>query len=183
MIDLQHKPIQERRLFARSGDLISVALGLNCCAATSGTWSRSWSERQPGYDVLQPPGWPLAEYREAFTTIEQALANGLESRVVGERIGNEVAARETVPLALFCFLRHPDNFARVVEQALFVGGDTDTTAAMAGALCGARVGLAGLPRPWLGKVREKDYTVGRVGGLARELFSRSLQQDNLPRLI
>ena len=32
-MDLQHKPIQERRLFARLGHLISVALSLNSCAS------------------------------------------------------------------------------------------------------------------------------------------------------
>jgi ADP-ribosylglycohydrolase len=33
-----------------------------------------------------------------------------------------------------------------VCTAVAVGGDVDTTAAMAGAISGARVGLAGLPR-------------------------------------
>ncbi len=47
--------------------------------------------------------------------------------------------------ALYAYLRSPDDPWSVYWTAIEVGGDVDTTAAMAGAMVGARVGLSGLP--------------------------------------
>lgn len=63
-------------------------------------------------------------------------------------LGNGIAARDSVPTALACFLSEPDSFRDVVRRAVGAGGDTDTLAAMAGALAGARVGLSGIPENW-----------------------------------
>jgi hypothetical protein len=47
---------------------------------------------------------------------------------------------------LYAFLMYPENYLEAVCLALAAGGDVDTTAAMTGALVGARVGLVGIPR-------------------------------------
>lgn len=47
--------------------------------------------------------------------------------------------------SLYAFLRNPDDYWETICHAIEVGGDTDTMAAMAGAVAGARVGLARLP--------------------------------------
>jgi ADP-ribosylglycohydrolase len=47
--------------------------------------------------------------------------------------------------ALYAFLRYPDDYLACIATAIEPGGDVDTTAAMAGAMSGARLGLAGLP--------------------------------------
>jgi len=47
--------------------------------------------------------------------------------------------------SLYAFLRSPDDYWEAVCLAVSGGGDTDTTAAMAGAMSGARVGLGALP--------------------------------------
>jgi ADP-ribosylglycohydrolase len=49
--------------------------------------------------------------------------------------------------SLYAFLRSPDDYWTTIGTAIAVGGDVDTTAAMAGAISGARVGLEGLPAP------------------------------------
>jgi poly(ADP-ribose) glycohydrolase ARH3 len=67
-------------------------------------------------------------------------------------LGNGVLADEAVPLALFAFLRWAPDFASVVTNTILAGGDTDTTAAMSGALCGALVGEAALPAAWLARM-------------------------------
>jgi poly(ADP-ribose) glycohydrolase ARH3 len=41
------------------------------------------------------------------------------------------------------------SFERCVEKAIALGDDTDTLAAMAGALCGAHLGAAGVPARWV----------------------------------
>lgn len=47
--------------------------------------------------------------------------------------------------SLYAFLRSPDDYWQTIGTAIAVGGDVDTTAAMAGAISGAYLGLAALP--------------------------------------
>ena len=47
--------------------------------------------------------------------------------------------------SLYAFLRTPDDYWETVCTAISAGGDTDTTAAMAGAISGARLGIGALP--------------------------------------
>ncbi len=46
-----------------------------------------------------------------------------------------------------------DSFEDVICAAIMFGNDTDTTAAVAGGLAGIRFGLAGIPSPWLERLR------------------------------
>jgi len=48
--------------------------------------------------------------------------------------------------SLYSFLRSPDDYLETICTAIAVGGDVDTTAAMAGAISGAHVGLGGIPQ-------------------------------------
>ena len=54
----------------------------------------------------------------------------------------------TVPVALHAWLTHPDDYRGAVQTAIRCGGDTDTVAAITGAIVGARVGVGGVPEAW-----------------------------------
>jgi len=47
--------------------------------------------------------------------------------------------------SLYSFLKTPDDYWETIRSAIAVGGDVDTTAAMAGAISGAYLGLEVLP--------------------------------------
>ena len=111
----------------------------------------------------------IDEYLQALKTVEQALREDWPEARAGEVLGNGVAALESVPLALYCFLRHPDSFENVLRSAIYMGGDADTVAAMAGSISGARLGVQALPRRWLARVREDEYPPARILQLARAL--------------
>jgi poly(ADP-ribose) glycohydrolase ARH3 len=64
-------------------------------------------------------------------------------------LGNGVSAGNSVVTALYCFLAS-DGFEDVVIRAIRMGGDTDTIAAMAGALAGALYGGSAIPEVWRG---------------------------------
>lgn len=49
-----------------------------------------------------------------------------------------------------------DHFRRATSAAVHAGNDTDTVAAIAGALLGARWGVSGIPEEWLRQVRGWD---------------------------
>jgi ADP-ribosylglycohydrolase len=56
--------------------------------------------------------------------------------------------------ALYSFLRSPDDYWETICTAIHVGGDTDTMAAMAGAMSGARLGTAALPEHLLARLTD-----------------------------
>lgn len=57
--------------------------------------------------------------------------------------------------SLYAFLRSPDDYWETVCTAIGVGGDTDTIAAIAGAISGARLGVEGLPGGLLGRLNDR----------------------------
>ncbi|CAA9223226.1 MAG: ADP-ribosylglycohydrolase [uncultured Cytophagales bacterium] len=70
----------------------------------------------------------------------------------------------TLEASLWCLLTE-DTYAATVLKAVNLGGDTDTTGAVAGGLAGLLYGTAGIPAGWLdGLVRRAD-----IGVLARRL--------------
>lgn len=60
-------------------------------------------------------------------------------------LGNSLPAHRSVVTAIACFSTAPTSFERCVEIAISLGDDTDTLAAMAGALSGAHLGIAAIP--------------------------------------
>ncbi len=80
------------------------------------------------------------------------------------RLGTESYALASVTTALAVGLNAKDWFDAIVS-IITLGGDTDTTAAMVGALAGARFGVQGLPQTWL----EKAPWVPFIRAKAREL--------------
>ncbi|MEZ4367468.1 MAG: ADP-ribosylglycohydrolase family protein [Kofleriaceae bacterium] len=69
---------------------------------------------------------------------------------VAATVGNgaRVSAADTVPFAVWCALRHLDSLAAAVDACVDVGGDVDTTAAMAAGIVVGAVGLDGIPMAW-----------------------------------
>jgi poly(ADP-ribose) glycohydrolase ARH3 len=84
-------------------------------------------------------------------------------------LGNRIEALESVPTAIACFSRTPESYEETVSNAIFLGGDTDTIAAMAGALSGAWLGAARLPQRLVGLLESspkgRDYLVALAGRL------------------
>jgi ADP-ribosylglycohydrolase len=93
-----------------------------------------------------------------FITPQQAL------RV----LGTKADVRETVPAALYCFLKF-DNYHEAVVAAIKAGGDTDTTAAIVGALFGAKFGLKRMDPVIAAGVEDADKLVE----LDSQLYNRS----------
>lgn len=75
----------------------------------------------------------------------------------------------TMPVAIYAFLKHSDDFRTAVESVIRLGGDTDTVAAITGALVGARVGKAGIPKEWLDRWADWPRSVAWMEKLALKL--------------
>ncbi len=61
----------------------------------------------------------------------------------------------SVVWSLYAFLRTPDDYWTTVCTAIGVGGDTDTMAAIAGAISGARLGPGALPAPLVEQLNDR----------------------------
>jgi len=85
---------------------------------------------------------------------------------VAAAVGNGVEALQAVPAALAAFFAHPDRPRAAIQFAIQLGGDTDTIAAMTGALAGARCGASALPPPWLQRLEFADRLVSAAERLA-----------------
>ena len=72
-----------------------------------------------------------------------------------EKIRSGGFVLDTLGAALWCFA-NTDNYADCVLAAVNLGGDTDTTACVAGALSGAAYGYGAIPAEWIETLRGKD---------------------------
>jgi len=108
-----------------------------------------------------------------------ALAAGLAARgdpaEIAARIGTGILAAESVPAAVCAFLSHPASFPDAVILAVRLGGDTDTIAAMTGALSGALLGESAIPAGWI----ERAESAAPVRHLADELFFQTQRRARL----
>jgi ADP-ribosyl-[dinitrogen reductase] hydrolase len=83
-------------------------------------------------------------------------------------ISSAPRALDTLEAALWCLCR-ADDFEAAVTEAVDLGGDTDTIAAVTGQLAGAVFGTASIPRRWIDGLQG----AARLAGLARELHARA----------
>lgn len=86
----------------------------------------------------------------------------------------------TVPVAIYAFLKHPDDYRTAVESVVRLGGDTDTVAAITGALVGARVGKAGIPKEWLDRWADWPRSVAWMEKLALKLAEGKWRESPQP---
>jgi poly(ADP-ribose) glycohydrolase ARH3 len=95
-------------------------------------------------------------YKIKLETIKKCLEKESSPNDGAREIGHDADALDAVPAALFAVLRNTTSFADAVLFAVSMGGDTDTIGAMAGAIAGARWGLAGIPSTWLDQLENGD---------------------------
>jgi poly(ADP-ribose) glycohydrolase ARH3 len=114
----------------------------------------------------------MPKYREKLQAGADLLREEPPVASVVSLLGNSVLALESVPAALYCFLRSGSNYLDTVGHAVSLGGDTDTIAAMAGGMCGALVGAEGIPQALLRHLENRE----RMESLALALFEASREK-------
>ena len=83
-------------------------------------------------------------------------------------------------VAIYAFLKHPDDYRAAIESVIRLGGDTDTVAAITGALVGARVGKAGIPKEWLDRWADWPRSVAWMEKLALKLAEGKWRESPQP---
>jgi len=82
-------------------------------------------------------------------------ADGLDPAYADEWQGISAFVTPSVVWSLYAFLRDPDDYWTAVCTAIGAGGDTDTMAAIAGAIAGSRLGPSALPRSLVERLNDR----------------------------
>lgn len=101
------------------------------------------------------------------------LASGLKSSQELIQCGNGIEALNSVPTAIAAFVLHPNSYTETIAQSIFLGGDTDTIAAMAGAISGAFLGVEALPEPLLSRLEKTPKGKSYLLQLGERLFEQA----------
>lgn len=124
------------------GRSLPVAVALGIAAARTGAQRGRWVA---GGDVAARITWS--------TELAGRHGTALATDRVVRLIGTSLATQESVPAAFAMLLLHPDDPWAACCAAASLGGDTDTIAAMTGAMAGAVHGVGAFPADAVGTVR------------------------------
>lgn len=121
---------------------LATAVALGITAARAGVRRGRWVA---GADVASRIAWctELAGRKDAVVATDRVVM----------LIGTSLATQESVPAAFAMLLLHPDDPWAACCAAASLGGDTDTIAAMTGAMAGAVHGVGAFPEDAVATVR------------------------------
>ena len=85
--------------------------------------------------------------------------------------GNGIEATSSVVTAIACFALAPDSYEQTIGTAILLGGDTDTIAAMAGAISGAHLGRRALPEHLVKNLENRHQGKNYLEDLALKLLA------------
>jgi len=137
-------------------------------------------ETMEQFQVRLPALSEDGEWRRACKLLTDGLSGGQSVKLFAETLGLKSAvtgyAFHTVPVALFAWLRHRGDFHETVQSVIRCGGDTDTTAAIAGALAGCDAGQKGIPAEWLAGLKDWPRSKNWLVRVASRLAEKNSQQ-------
>ncbi|BAQ60862.1 dinitrogenase reductase activating glycohydrolase [Geminocystis sp. NIES-3708] len=85
-------------------------------------------------------------------SLKQSSSVAEFAQLIGQEKGISGYVYKTVPIAIYAWYSHFDNFRDALESVFNCGGDTDTTGAITGALCGVTMGESAIPKQWQKKI-------------------------------
>lgn len=127
-------------------------------------------DQSVAFDVYQLSAWVSLSPEAAATFMVRArLCPGSSTEWRG--VSSYVVT--SVLWSLYCFLRTPEDYLETIYTAISAGGDVDTTAAMAGAMSGAHLGLSALPSAWTPHLTDRgQWGVAELITIAERCYAR-----------
>ena len=127
----------------------SVAVSLAAAAAWSSRELRLEEARKAAWDAVltkTPAGETFSGLQKA-RLVPMDMSGENAARILGS--GFLVTAPDTVPFAIWCAVRHLDDFREALLTTLEGDGDCDTNCAIVGGIVAMRAGREGIPADWL----------------------------------
>lgn len=111
-------------------------------------WTLSKRDRSPEAFIRR--GWD--ETIAALWTVERAMVHPQPKRDPCRATGAGWIAEEALATALHCVLLYADDPVRAVRRGAASSGDSDSLAAIAGAVMGAAYGIGAFPTDWYTRI-------------------------------
>ncbi len=111
------------------------------------------------------------EFDAAIERVVEALEWADEETAlnhVGPTRGGGWIAEEAMAMALYCVMRHPNDYMAAVRLGANISGDSDSVASIAGGIMGARLGASAIPAEWLARLENRPYLLDLAERLARK---------------
>jgi len=151
--------------------------------AEAAAWSVSQNYSVESWLSALPSLGRDEEWQKICQKLTAALATGNSVAEFADELGLERGvtgyAYHSVPVAIYAWLRHANDFRSALTAALDCGGDTDTVGAIVGALMGAKTGRGAIPKDWLEGICDQPRSISaltQVGDrLANQKATRVIQ--------
>lgn len=101
---------------------------------------------------------PASTVKAKLSQVPKLVKSSAQPLEALKSIGTRADVRQTVPAVFYCYLKF-EKYSEAIEHAIRAGGDTDTTAAIVGALIGTRDGVRGIPQDWVNGVEDKEKLI------------------------
>lgn len=122
-----------------------------------------------GASLLKLPNWLQHPPEEVMESIAR---EGLEPGYMDFWQGISPFVTGSVLWSIYSFLRSPDDYFAAICLAIQPGGDVDTTAAMTGAISGARLAYERLPQPLVRRLTDQGtWDFDSLKALAWQTFA------------
>jgi poly(ADP-ribose) glycohydrolase ARH3 len=109
------------------------------------------------------------EIQTKMKLIQKLITEEVPPDAAADELGRSVAVHESMPFAIYSFLKYPKSFEACLFCAILHGGDRDTLGAMACAISGAYLGIEAIPHVWHQRLENRAH----IEDLASELFRTS----------
>ncbi|HYE75548.1 MAG TPA: ADP-ribosylglycohydrolase family protein [Blastocatellia bacterium] len=137
----------------------TLAIAIAIHAAYNANWDSDESLIELVIDAL-----PDTQVRDRLISLSK-LAPDISIAEIGRTYGSSGYVADSVPLALIGAQRiNRIGFAKLIDQLIAVGGDTDTIASMAGQVAGILIGYDQLPKEMISRLSDRE----QIEGTARE---------------
>jgi poly(ADP-ribose) glycohydrolase ARH3 len=144
----------------------SHALAIDAAVAQAAAIAAALKDEPPLEAARNAAATP--ELRDSLEEADQLLDARPAPGELATALGNRPTAHESVPAAIYAAAAH-ESAEAAISFAVRCGGDSDTIAAMAGAIAGARIGASAIPWRWLDALEQGPKGRGHVERLADRL--------------
>ena len=167
---------QDRRCSAGAVAIAgAVALGLREGVIAPAKFAAQLSDWTRSFDpILADALEQMEQWIQASpdTVVAQISKVGIPPTYVDGWEGISPFVTTSVLWSIYAFLRAPDDYWGAICTSIAVGGDVDTTAAMTGAISGARVGLERIPSDLARRVNDNGtWEYNDLVDLARKCYA------------
>ena len=110
------------------------------------------------------------EFDKAILKVKECL-NWKDEEKALDHLGKGWIGEEAMALAMYCFLRYPNDYRKVVLRGANTNGDSDSVACIAGSISGASLGVKAIPQEWIETIEKTKY----LDDLAERLSEKKLK--------